>query len=100
MDASSTSGDFIWAVGGGSEMRWDDPEESIQQHSSKGTFALNLVSATGGDGAVNPFAGRPPPTTTEGGEETSSPMSKADRLIIAHGMLAALLAFSFLPYFP
>jgi hypothetical protein len=44
----------MYAYKGGSIMS-DSVSVSIDQHDSYGTFQLNLASATGGDGTMNPF---------------------------------------------
>ena len=109
LDAKSTSQNFIWASGPGDSIRSDDPEFSISEHLDKGNFQLNLVTATGGDGTANPFAvqsgtnsgsgsssGTGSGSTSDaasgntGGSSAAAPMTKASKVLIAHGMLVAI----------
>lgn len=54
---------------------------------------MDVAAARGGDGTQNPFLNKPS-TTTSQGSVTTTPKSTADKLILGHGMLLALAAFS------
>lgn len=109
LNAKSTSQNFIWASGPGDSIQSDDPEFSITQHRDKGNFQLNLVTATGGDGTTNPFAAQGITTSgtgsgtgsgsgstsdadsgNTGGSSAAAPVTKASKVLIAHGMLVAI----------
>lgn len=112
LNAKSTSQNFIWAEGPGDPITSDDPEYSISQHADKGNFQLNLVTATGGDTA-NPFtasastgsngsgsgSGSGSSSTSDadsgntGSSSVTAPMTKADKVLLAHGMLVAISPF-------
>jgi hypothetical protein len=56
MDFTSTSTDWIYAYKSGSSLAADSASASISFHDNYGTFNLNLATATGGNGTVNPFS--------------------------------------------
>lgn len=100
LSVTSTRQDFIWAAGPGTDITSNDPSETITQHSDNGNFRLDLVRATGGD-TTNPFvtaSGASPTDTnqnTTGGSSVAAPQSKADKVLIAHGMLVAISSYMF-----
>jgi hypothetical protein len=64
---------------------------SISHHNAKGTFQLALQGAIGNAGS-NPFVASAPgsqDTTTSGGSSVSI-LTKADKILIAHGIAAAI----------
>jgi hypothetical protein len=65
MDLTSTSSNWIYAYKAGSALNSDSVSASIDQHDNYGTFTLNLATATGGDGTMNPFT-----TTTTAASNT------------------------------
>lgn len=64
-------------------------DAQFSEHAAKGTFQLDVAGAKGGDGTQNPFTSGSS-SMNNGGEATTAPKSKADKVIIAHGMLACL----------
>jgi hypothetical protein len=106
LSATSTAQDFIWAAGPGSDIASNDPAQTITQHSDHGNFRLNLVRATGGD-TTNPFLAANGATPTggvtnnnqntgnTGGSSVAAPQTKADKVLIAHGMLLAISSYMF-----
>ncbi|KAI5794332.1 hypothetical protein DFH27DRAFT_130337 [Peziza echinospora] len=126
VNVKSTAQPMIWAVGTGQKVFSDSNAERISQHASRSTFVIDLVRATGGNTA-NPFdpngngnntgggSGSGNETNTGGNEGTgedgntgggeggsdvgggSLPLTKADRVLIAHGVL---MAIAFLILYP
>jgi hypothetical protein len=83
MDLSSTSSNWIYAYKAGSALNSDSVSASIQQHDNYGTFTLNLATATGGSGNVNPFtttasASNTGMTSMGGNSTTNSSMTDMD----------------------
>lgn len=54
MDATDSSSSWIWAHASGSSLDTTDTSATIRQHSSEGSFSLDLTTGTGGTSA-NPF---------------------------------------------
>jgi len=109
LDATSTKQNFIWASGPGDSIKSDSQDQDIAQHFDKGNFQLNLVTATGGTDNVNPFtatsgsgsgsgSGSSNGTTNDstsgntGSSSVGAPVTKADKVLIAHGMLVAIFS--------
>jgi len=112
LDTTSNHQNFIWALGSKTKVNSNDPSATIYQHSQSSGFSLDLTAATGGD-SVNPFAagsgGSSTGSSSGGSSSTSgsdsasntnvgivtsyaSRRTKADRVLIAHGMALAILA--------
>lgn len=97
LDTSSTEQPFIWATGEakGSIMS-DSPNEQITQHSSNGFFVLDIKNALGGDGTLNPFVNNiktiqlSSSQSSAGGSSYTPPVSKTNRIIIAHGVIMSI----------
>ncbi|KAF8539731.1 hypothetical protein BDD12DRAFT_736594, partial [Trichophaea hybrida] len=107
LDVTSTKQNFIWASGPGDTIDSDDQSADINQHFDKGNFQLNLVTATGGTGSVNPFTstssngtgtstGSGSSSTNDsnsgntGGSSAAVPVTQATKVLIAHGVIMAL----------
>ncbi|KAF8246272.1 CBD9-like protein [Wilcoxina mikolae CBS 423.85] len=109
LDTTSTKQNFIWASGPGDTIKSDDESQNINQHFDKGNFQLNLVTATGGSGSVNPFTSTSGSTGNSGtstgsgssstddsksgntgGSSAAAPVTKATKVLIAHGVIMAL----------
>jgi hypothetical protein len=97
INVDSSSQNFIWAAGPGTAIESDDVSESISQHADHGNFQLDVASATGGDGSTNPFTssgnGSSNDNTSTGGSSVSVGLRKADKVLIAHGMLVTLSSY-------
>jgi hypothetical protein len=55
MDFKSSSANWIYAYKAGSPLNTDNVAATINQHDEYSPFTLDLATATGGDGTVNPF---------------------------------------------
>jgi len=101
LDVSSTSQNFIWALGN-QKVTSNSPSQSLNQHVQNGFYGLDLTQATGG-GSQNPFASLNSTSSTSGSGSTGSssssnsigsPMTKADKVLIAHGMILSLTSYA------
>ncbi|CCX05204.1 hypothetical protein FPQ18DRAFT_107195 [Pyronema domesticum] len=91
LDVTQNTQNFIWAEGPGEKINSNSLDYSISQHNAKGTFQLALQGAIGNAGS-NPFLALAPgsqDTTTSGGSSVSI-LTKADKVLIAHGVIMAL----------
>lgn len=104
IDVQSTSQNMIWAVGNQAGLSTTSQTTTLRQHTQNGYYEIDLVSATGGDSG-NPFevvtadgttsaVGAGPTATNTAGSSSSSsnPRSKAEKVVIAHGMLLSFVA--------
>lgn len=91
LDVGSTAAPFLYATGPDRPIRSDDPAQDLQMHYSYGTFAMDLVHATGPAGVPDP-TGRLEGTTL-GISETG----KSDKAAKAH---AVLMIFTFVGLYP
>lgn len=97
LDVNSTSQNFIWAVGN-QKVTSNSPSQSLNKHAKNGFYGLDLTQATGG-GSQNPFASLNSTSATSGSgssssKSTGSPLSKADKVLIAHGMIFSLASYA------
>lgn len=101
LDVSSTSQNFIWALGN-QKVTSNSPSQSLNQHVQNGFYGLDLTQATGG-GSQNPFSSLNSTSSTSGSGSTGSssssnsigsPMTKADKVLIAHGMILSLTSYA------
>ncbi|KAL7275457.1 hypothetical protein RUND412_001585 [Rhizina undulata] len=98
IDTSSTSQNFIWAVGSGETIRSDSTSYSIQEHSQKGFFAQDIVAATGGNSS-NPFlyAATASSSNSNTGKSIAPPMTRETKILIAHGTMMGVTFVILLP---
>lgn len=119
VDVSSTSASFIYAKGEGDSISSDKNDASIYQHGTRGQFTMNLKAATttvsgnpfitsnGNTGGNTNNNNNTSDSETENGDDkgtdngknnnSSAPMSKADRTLLAHGVIMAISWLFLLP---
>ena len=105
-DVSSTKQPLIWALGTGQNIASDDKKQSLNEHNTIGTTSINLVKATGGSGGNPLITDNSGNTNTNTNDKTNNtntpsfavPMSKADKLLLAHGMVFAAVSWSLATY--
>jgi hypothetical protein len=91
---TSTKHPMIWSFGGSSQqIMSNNKQQTIQAHVDMGITALNIVKATGGTDSGNPFAGKAAAinNSSSSSASLSVPLTKAGKVLIAHGMLFAVL---------
>jgi len=91
LNVNSTSQNFIWAMGN-QKVTSSSQSQSLNQHVQNGFYGLDLTQATGGD-SQNPFASLNSTSSASGSSSIAAPLTKADKVLIAHGMI-----FSFASY--
>ncbi|KAF8466431.1 hypothetical protein BDZ91DRAFT_658116, partial [Kalaharituber pfeilii] len=127
IDVTSSTQQFIWAIGDGDNYASNERSASIRQHRSRGGFFLDLPALTNGNGG-NPFLSNNGSTNGNnqtdnnsgnnnnnngtndgnnnedggrnggsGGGSLASSLRKEDKTLIVHGVL---MAVSFLIFFP
>lgn len=104
MDVTATSQSFIWSVGNNEDIATTKPDAEIHQHQAFGNYVLNLKDATSTTANSNPFltsgvsttggpsAGPGTPSTGNVGASVAPPRTKADKVLIAHGMILSFAA--------
>lgn len=111
MDVTTTSQNFIWSIGNNENIATSEPDAEIHQHQAFGNYALNLKDATSTTTNSNPFLTSGISTT--GGPSTGSatpsignvdtsvapPRTKADKVLIAHGMILSFAASAFYHFY-
>ncbi|KAF8427895.1 hypothetical protein EV426DRAFT_529278, partial [Tirmania nivea] len=109
VDVTSTDADFIYAQGGSDSISSDQPDASIYQHGTRGQFSMDLVAVTkttsgnpflstntGNTGGNNTDTDNS--TSNDSGEgDSSAPMSKPDKTLLAHGIIMAVSWLFLLP---
>jgi hypothetical protein len=109
IDVTSLSQNFIWAIGNQKGLSTTSQTQTLQQHSQNGYYDIDLVKATGGD-SNNPFdivsaigtataTGANPTSTSKSSSSAASPRTKADKVVIAHGMMLTFAAPAICYYF-
>lgn len=104
LDVTTTSQNFIWSIGNNEQVATTKPDAEIHQHKAFGFYALNLKDATSTNATSNPFltsgtststGGTSSATGSEPGVSIAPPRTKADKVLIAHGMILSFAAFAF-----
>ncbi|KAK5136376.1 hypothetical protein LTR08_003502 [Meristemomyces frigidus] len=107
MDFTGSSSDWNHGYRSGPALNSDDPSEDIRQHDKAAAFKWHLSQAKGGS-ALNPFVTEnaatdttstaPTPNVANGASGGSGgPSASQNRMVTAHGVLAAL---AFVALFP
>lgn len=106
LDVTTTSQNFIWSIGNNEKVATTKPDAEIHQHQAFGNYALNLKDATSTSASSNPFltsgastagpsTGSSTPSTGNVGVSVAPPRTKADKVLIAHGMILSFAASAF-----
>lgn len=109
LDVTTTSQNFIWSIGNNEQVATTKPDAEIHQHKAFGFYALNLKDATSTNANSNPFLtsgastnGTSSSTSSGSGASSTgnvvsvaSPRTKADKVLIAHGMILSFAASAF-----
>ncbi|KAG0632662.1 hypothetical protein HOY80DRAFT_914390 [Tuber brumale] len=124
LSATSTSQNFIWALGDQS-VTSKDQTETLRKHVTNGFYRIDMTQATGGN-SQNPFLSvNSPSGTASGGPEATGgsnsggsssgssssgasssgsttgfapPMTKADKVLIAHGVIMGVVFILLFPF--
>src|SRR5207302_10810812 len=90
LDVTSKSQNTIWAFGN-QKVTSKSQTESLSKHVQNGFYGLDVTRATGGD-EQNPFANLSSSSVSNTG--IAPPRTKADKVLIAHGMVFRLAMYS------
>lgn len=106
MDVTTTSQNFIWSIGNDEKVATKEPDAEIHQHQAYGFYALNLQDATSTTPNSNPFLNSGSNTNSSTSAATGStgvsvapPRTKADKILIAHGMILSIITLTFYHFF-
>ncbi|KAH0602266.1 uncharacterized protein H6S33_009876 [Morchella sextelata] len=95
LDVNSTAQNLLWSVGNNEQVATTDKSATIHQHRLYGFYTLNMVAATGGND-TNPFTSNDSIVST--GSSIAAPRTKADRVLIAHGVIMGVTFVLLFPF--
>ncbi|TGJ79066.1 hypothetical protein E0Z10_g9690 [Xylaria hypoxylon] len=96
IDISSTAQEMVYAMGPSADTRSDNPRESVKVHSSYGSFAMDLVHATGTGGV--PVIPASENVTSVGAVQRLTKTGYADKKAILHAVFMILAFVGIWPF--